>query len=312
MLSSGDYTINELMHHYLTNAYLDLGSPKNFHIWQVEIPRMATAHDFLMKGLIGISALHLSTLQPTRRVELLHYGTALSDIAFPSFRYFISARDKPETIHAAFAFAGFVIPYILTLSSWLDTPKDRIPTAHDDRPHWFIVIRGLVDLTARNWLELNKGPLAPLLVRSTSPIDLERNPDDEHLSKIHMLLDQRRASYPDIKDDIEVCRKALDELRRVAALPWSKFRTLENCGVVYVWPGSISQEFIELIYERNPEALVILAHYCVMLKKIDYNWYFSGVGAGMLAAIGGELDEDYAPWIEWAIAQPCHTKRLIF
>ncbi|KAF2726841.1 hypothetical protein EJ04DRAFT_506624 [Polyplosphaeria fusca] len=311
MLSSQDVVTKELMHHYLSVAYLDLGSPRNFRLWQTEIPRLALEHHFLMQGLLAVSALNLSALKPNRRPELLHRAMSMSEMAFPSFRQVTSTRDKPDAIHAAFAFAGFVVPYLLALSDWLDTPRERLPTSHDDRPHWFLVIRGLLDMTIRNWAELAKGPFVSLMVRSAAPVDCTRNPHDVHLSKVYSLLEERTGpSSSASSDDLIVCRKALDELRRVFALPYSPCKTLEMCGAVYIWPGSISQEFVELVFRRLPQALVVLAHYCVLVKKVDYNWYFKGVGRGMLAGIERELDDNWKPWIAWALAQPSSTKRL--
>ncbi|KAF2174918.1 hypothetical protein K469DRAFT_680710 [Zopfia rhizophila CBS 207.26] len=293
----------ELLHHYTSVTCLTLGTVRNMHVWQVEIPRLALCHEFLMHGLLAISALHLSTLQTARNSELIRRATMAEHMALPSFRQYVSANEA-EKIHAVFAFAGYLVPYLLSLSGWLDAPMGRIPSLDDYRPHWFHVLRGLVSLCGRSWFELAKGPFSPLLVRSVAPVDCNKNPDDAHLVKIYRLLQRSTLSNPANGKTLAVCRTALDELRRVAALPYSPCKTLEVTAVVYIWPGSISQQFLQLMHQRRPEALVILAHYCVLLKKVDSCWYLKGVGNDLLAAIEHELGDEWRPWIAWALAQP--------
>lgn len=67
-----------------------------------------------------------------------------------------------------------------------------------------------------------------------------------------------------------------------------------------MWPGSVDQDFIELIYERDERALVLLAHYCVLLKKVDHIWYLKGLGEGMLREILEVLGTEWWEWVEWA------------
>lgn len=55
-----------------------------------------------------------------------------------------------------------------------------------------------------------------------------------------------------------------------------------------------------MIYERDERALVILAHYCVLLKKVDHVWYLKGLGKGLLESIWEVLGEEWRPWVRWA------------
>jgi hypothetical protein len=130
------------------------------------------------------------------------------------------------------------------------------------------------------------------------------NPDDKHYVRLYAMLEQPSpCSVADAKA-LDVCKVALDELRRVSALPYSPYRTLEATAAVYVWPGSVSAEFVQLISERRPEALVIMAYYCVLLKKANSCWYLKGVGSSMMSAIKQELGDEWKLWISWAVSHP--------
>jgi hypothetical protein len=297
-VTSLDLHSRELLHHYTTHACFTLAINKFNDVWQNAIPQMALSYPFLMHGILAVSALHLAVLQPSRKHELLQRASISEHLALPSFRQTV-AENKPENIHAVLAFAGFVVRYILALST---ESKGRIPSFDDENPHWFHALRGLVSLVANNWLVLDKGPFSPFLNRVAVPIEYSRNPDDVHFAKVHQLLSS--SSTPEDVHDMDVYRAALDELRRVAALAFSPCKTIDNLGAVYIWPGSVDQEFLLLLNRRKPEALVIFAYYCVLLKKINWKfWYFDGVGEGILFAIRDELGPEFQEWIEWPLQQ---------
>lgn len=258
------------------------------------------SHNFLLHGLLAISALHLSTLQPHRKGELTRRATLYEHLGLPSFRDFVS-HDNPQNIHAVVSFAGFVVPYVCGSR---DTLTGRIPSLEDDHPHWFFAFRGLLQMVGRSWMILRTGPFSPLLERGPIfTLDTIEHPDDVHLVKTYQLLAARDGSSDEDVEPLKVCKAALDELRRLFACPHTPMRTRVMIAI-HVWPGTVSQEFIRLIQERRPEALIILAHYCVLLKKVDSCWWLAGVGNRMLAAIDEALGPEWRPWIQWPVEHP--------
>lgn len=63
-----------------------------------------------------------------------------------------------------------------------------------------------------------------------------------------------------------------------------------------------AEQYIRLLNERRPEALVLFAHYCVLLSYCDYSWHFCGVGKRLIAAIWRSLSVEMRPWISWPVA----------
>lgn len=94
-------------------------------------------------------------------------------------------------------------------------------------------------------MQLAERPFSPMLVRTVKPVEYSSNPDDGHLASIHSLLATRRGSSTENEREereLDICRAALDELRRVAALPYSPCGTLNMMAPAYIWPGSVSRE----------------------------------------------------------------------
>ena len=47
----------------------------------------------------------------------------------------------------------------------------------------------------------------------------------------------------------------------------------------------VSVEYVRLLSDEQPGALILLAHYCLMLKRIESQWYFEGRATKKLISI---------------------------
>lgn len=291
-----------LLHHYTTHTCTTLTDPKAIDVWRKSIPQMAVSHPFLMHGILALSALHLRTLQPHRAAELGAIAITSEQAALPSFRRLVANLDPGnENIHAVFAFSTFVVPYMLGISGTFDDAIGRIPRIGE--PHWFHAMRGWAALLKDHWKIIFDGPFKPVMGRTPDIIEYAFNPEDAHLASLHgMLTSSPSASEKDI-EDLETCRSALDEWRRVCALPFAPSRTVSLGVSLFVWPGTVSEEYVQLLHEKRPEALVILAHYCVLLKRLGALWFLKGAGDKLMNAVVEELDEEWHPWMRWAMDQ---------
>jgi len=164
-------------------------------------------------------------------------------------------------------------------------------------------MRGVLSLLKHNRFVLEQGPFGPLLNKQIN-VDHSENPNDPELLKLQALF-APSAITSTSPSDLNVCAEAYAQLRHAFALPFFKRRSWLDAKVaVYVWPGLISEGFVNLLDERKPETLVLLAYYCVLLKYVNSCWFFKGIGVALLRAIEEELSEEWRPWIEWAIEQP--------
>lgn len=324
---SFDAQTGELLDHYTNVMSLALdriGAPS---VWRVSMLQMGLAYPFLISGIAAISALHLATLLPHRKYELQNLAVKYESAALPSFRASI-CNPSADSIHATFAFAGSVVYYIMGLperqGNGESIDRCRIPSKDDTYPHWFQTIRGLMALLANNRQKLSRGPFAPLL-NDDNVFDCLSDESDDQLARLEEMLiptfppqlmtllsstpPSKFGSSPAYLDPqdarkAEISKTALKELRKGMKLLRPPNRARYGEASIRVWPGSISQDFMELIYERNPRALVILAHYCVLLKKVDHVWYLRGLGQGLLENIWEALGEEWRPWIQWPMDQP--------
>ena len=59
---------------------------------------------------------------------------------------------------------------------------------------------------------------------------------------------------------------------------------------VYIWLAQVSQEYLDLLKRRDPVVLVLLAHFYILLKPLELNWYINGFTTRLLCRIINQLD----------------------
>lgn len=87
------------------------------------------------------------------------------------------------------------------------------------------------------------------------------------------------------------CMDALDE----------RITTLD---VVCFWQIQNSVEYAELLSSWHPGALILLAHYCIVLHRVGEEcWFLEGRAASLLSTIMGILDHRWHQYIEWPLSE---------
>jgi hypothetical protein len=299
--SGFDTQTSELFHHFRSALYDSLAENCPPSVWCVNIPQLGLEYPFVINGFLSISALHLASMVPQRSQELQILALAQSSLAMPSFRSLIKSPNS-ENIHALWIFSGAIVFYTMALPDMFD--RCRLPCRNDKRPHWFQITRGFMDFLGNNWLELKEGPLGALIHGRYNDRDYApENPNDEQFAKLQEMFSPNKSSSTQLSErSVEIYTATLEDLRQVAGrfyLP-----SVINDSPLRYWAGSLRDEFAELLYDRDPRALVILAYYCVLLKRANHFWYLRDLGSGLLENIRKALPKEWLPWIEWALEQP--------
>ena len=63
------------------------------------------------------------------------------------------------------------------------------------------------------------------------------------------------------------------------------------------WPINVSAEYTDLLHQRKPEALVVMAHFSILLHCRRSYWAVGEAGSFLLAAIEEYLGEEWAQWL---------------
>lgn len=242
-----------------------------------------------MDEMLAFAAAHKSTsvtgdLQHLYRTESIRLQTrAVSQVDFD--RPFDSASLAP------FLFSTFLGQHVLfdVFSSTFDFAKSL-----DKLIQCFNLHHGIRSTASKSWETVQRlmysDPSADYTVsRTLVPLATEGSHCDglvDHLE--HSGLDQQvLATY---RQTVKVLQYLFDSVhssdtRRMTALQ--------------EWPIRISTEYIQLLQQRRPEALVVLAYYGVLLHYAREYWAVGDSGRVLVSSISSHLGDYWANWLAW-------------
>ncbi|TVY75906.1 Sterol uptake control protein [Lachnellula suecica] len=296
-------TVVDLLQHYLTSTSLTLANnDETVTTWRIDIPQLAQQYPFLKHGILACSALHLAHLNPSRRRSYLIAAASHQDIAMPLFRS-ESANVNEKNCHAVFAFAHVLAAYAFAS----EKEDERLLLVDTNSPdvvsNWLFFLRSGCDLVASIWECVETGPLKPLICVWEFPIEVEeglKTQLSEHLLAVippkdsdDAWLDGVCQTYKDAAIEVGYAFACADFLGK-SFNAWDALRT---------WPMRLSFEYMFLLNESHPGALIIFAHYCVLLKRLEGLWYLEGRAMRLLSHIWQRLDVRWHSYIRWPVEE---------
>ncbi|KAL5051086.1 hypothetical protein BDW71DRAFT_172251 [Aspergillus fruticulosus] len=293
----------ELMHHYtLYTSKTFARRPQMQETWQTTIPEIAYSHEFLMHGLLGLSALHLAYLKPERYSHYLAGAGFHMSLGLRSYRRLILSPSS-DNCHALFCFSSLVMVYIY--ASPTDSTEANTANGLASILELLALCRGTLVLLPY-FDRIRQSPLKHLFLR-----EFKADPRTElthitarashHFKDLPALLNNLHSLITtEIPTPAErtTFLHALDRLRATFTCLASTEKPLE-CGMLYMWPLSVEEQFFEFLRERHPVALVLLAFYCAQLHAFEDYWFVGKQGAVWLEHVEAALEPRFSDWLAW-------------
>lgn len=269
-------------------------------LWQTTVPDIACQCPFLLHGILACAGLHLAHLYPAQEQEYTIAARKHQDIALPLFRKTVDNID-PDNCHAFFAFS-----HLLVIYTWAAEKHDDllllVSTDEEDTiPPWLYFLRNGCSLLCKVWDSIENGPVKALASAWEIP---SAEPKAKTTLVTHLLSAVPDRTSPDSWSS-EVCKIYLDaalELEKAfASTPASEYYT--TWDALRIWPMYASVQFFALLKTWHPGALILLAHYCILLQRVESNWYFEGRASRLLLTILNHLDAKWHQYIKWPLQE---------
>jgi hypothetical protein len=298
----------ELFHHF-DREYSSCFSPElpEFEPFLQLAVREAFAWPYLMDELLAVSAAHKSTLVHDRdsgtRNELYRTeATRLQTRALARLGSVSQCEISDENCVALFLFSIFLGKH--ALFDVFSPPLGDLAAVLDRFTHCLGLHRGIRAIATRSW------PLVLAQLQS----DLSTRLGSEHLgappgppqvipsgqrgTECAALVELLRSKSQLTSTAKQACCDAVELLQQMfdsAQLPDMARRQV----VVQEWPVRVSVAYVDLLDERRPEALVILAYYGVLLHQARDYWPVGCAGSYLVRSITGHLGTYWAEWLKW-------------
>ncbi|OAG05424.1 uncharacterized protein CC84DRAFT_1163968 [Paraphaeosphaeria sporulosa] len=260
--------------------------------WREQVPIIAQQFPFLMRGILALSALHLSkdTSDPNMRIRYLRTAAYHQDLAIPEYRSTLLDVTKENVV------AVMIFSAILTIYSFA-APKDAGRSFAEGPPEWIFLHRGVGDMPShwQSWLEHSFFE-RQLHRRRLQPVDTSLNPEDYRLHCLESLI----ASLPlEEANDIPAYEGALYWLRQAYAHTYNPVSMLGGKYALLFWIERVPQGYIDLLSLQRPCAMVLLANAAVLLKRASHFWYLDGFAEHIITEAKQIMGLEYWAWLEY-------------
>lgn len=257
--------------------------------------RQALHVPYLMDQMLALAAAHKSTVVQLDQREL--YRTESTRLQTRALAQVVvdpgnTPKDSDSDPSTFFFFSAFIGQHVLfdVFSSLTD-----LATVLDRLVHCFYLHHGIRVSASGAWekvrtMLLSHGMLDP---HSGSSID---RPDADVGTECDGLVAHLQRSDLD-----QQTRDVYCETVKLLQYLFDGVRLVEGRRITAVqeWPIRVSPEYIALLRERRPEALVVVAHYGVLLHHARDYWAVGDSGSFLIRSITSHLGEYWAEWLVW-------------
>ncbi|KAK2748752.1 hypothetical protein FQN57_000333 [Myotisia sp. PD_48] len=324
---------HELMHHYATIVFRSLADYDAWKpVWQIAVPQETQSFRFVKHGLLALSALHIHHLRfgttnhtnttpqelAYKELALKHYNTAISDFRLTANQLVLS------NLNAVFAFSHLIIFFAFG-SSKLAANKGGMQDAIGELLDLFSLLRKSMAVLRVNWNLIEAGNMRVLLHRGPAVRDRqyltaevatalelvedlcmeqtfssrrqwEEAMEHEHYHETELDLESFDGNGRNNDHSRKVYRLAISQL-------WDSFVMAEtkrkDWGMALRFPMIFSDCLMACFTAREPLALVILAHYCVLLHRAPMRWWAGGWSTQVIGAVCKALPQDWRHAVSW-------------
>ncbi|KAL5353217.1 hypothetical protein ACLOAV_001252 [Pseudogymnoascus australis] len=283
-----------VMHLLLEKEMFSLGIKVGDYSSNVSIAlKLALKSPYLLHQLLAFSARHLAFVHPEHSASYLHQAVTLQTRAVSLFNAAwteISQSNYAETL----LFSSILGHHVLT-----DTLAKRDKGGLEAFIAHYIqcveVHRGIYTIARTVWPLLMDSELGPVL--SLTAEFTSRQPKGSHCQQIRELVDCSDGLGEEAK---KACQVAINYLQVGfdAVLADEETHGVRH-QMIFSWTLLVPPELTDLFTAKQPEVLVLLAYYTVLLHYGRNIWQVGDSGAYILGIIVDYLGPEWDHWLKY-------------
>ncbi|EAU36678.1 conserved hypothetical protein [Aspergillus terreus NIH2624] len=281
----------ELFHNLYTQTR-ETFQPARSAPWLEDIVSRSITTPYLVHQLLAFSALHMSTSRPNRQEFYRYYAARLQTQALSTFKE-TNLAVTHETCVPLFLFAT-VLGIHMLCDTLIYRENGDFHAFLKRFVDFFRLYRGARTILGEAWFMIEDTPLAPSLNLGKVTFTF-----DGHLSGGCAKLLDLVISANLGADLTDTYRQAIESLQMCFNVAEGSDERYARINGVTVWPILLKSEFGELLEQGRPEALVILAHYAILLHRFRDSWLFGDSGVYVIVEAGKCLGSEWEEWLRW-------------
>jgi hypothetical protein len=298
----------ELLHHFSTSTYLTMSNvPSEQKIWQTTLITLGLKHKFLLRGILGLSALHLGHLaqrtSPKASMDYMVKASTHQNMGVRDFRKALEIIDA-STFDAVLAFSCVVpIHSIAVAAGSAYQPANPDSDIISSFLSSLSLFRSVNSLLLPSLDIYTSSTVSPLLNITTQKVpDPSTFPGMDALERLEIACNNFSISTTPLQSQIQrnIFGSTIAHLRSTFATTVDTTRNDRfTAGAVILWTISVSDEYLTQLSKGHPSALAILTHYAVLLHRHNDVWWLQGLGFSLIEKICGQLGEEWSEIVSW-------------
>lgn len=285
----------DLLSNWYSTTYQSFSAAYNFDpdVWRSIIVRTALHHPALLQGIFALSALQMA-YRNTRQDGLLN----------SAYMYKKNAQNGLGQLEAADRGVSFMLCNILVVFEFASIQRFPSTSASSpsSSPSLSSTSSSALDDMSQIFLQLRSSTtnLAEVVNDTREQRAAKEAPSPAMPSTFGLAILMLRRLNAQHEDAAK--RPIYDEAINQLASCLEYMAWGSTPGIIELsWFLIISDEMMGLIVDREPVAMTILAHYCVILYHLRNQWWVGDLGTGVLKDISRLLDPEQLSTISWVM-----------
>ena len=257
-------------------------------VWQKQVPAMGLRFDFLLNGLLALTAFDSARLSEDGYRAYVTAGAEYQAVALGSFRQQLPfmTEDSHEVV---FCFSLMLMVLALVSAQYTPASDPGEPGSMlQNTMMLFEMIRGCVTVAESKVGYLAENPYIARLKRFENLPLVPLDPEIEKaMTKLSELNDGRIKTSAHHSDELrmqqitywEACKKALVELKDC----FGKCRGPEYQGYALAWMNMAGDEYVQAIKDGDETALLAMMFWGVLVERVGHlAWWAQGFGGRLI------------------------------
>ncbi|KAI0138110.1 hypothetical protein F4776DRAFT_79265 [Hypoxylon sp. NC0597] len=282
--------------HHCVNSDFDLPpsseDPEKSHSPSM-IVEAALSYPFLMNEMLAFAALHLAHLEPAKARFYKHHAVGLQTHALSIFNREMTKVTRENCI------AILMFTWFMTLHTLNETTESADTYGFLDRfVHYMQLHRGVRAVTAEAWHMMIESKMGFVLQEAEKIIEYTNSGAQTAelktcIQESDTLSDGEKATCKDAVERIQWFLSRIDGTEMSDPSLVTTFLSLIS------WPVIIEADFLRLVSERTPEALLVLSYYAIPLYLCRNIWVVGPAGQLLFESVRLHLDVNWHKWLDW-------------
>lgn len=245
---------------------------------------LAIEYPFLMHGLLAVSAAHIAHTEPESEASHLAMAHQHHDCGLELFKQLDAADASSLAPGLQEAKVMFILMRTVLSLALVKLTRDA-ESDLNSFAEWLATLGTSFRSAHQLYNEVLDRPesrISALLRRPEDGPEELSTLDEDLAASLDMLDARNRANGYTLPVDREHVSEAIAKIKL-----WMSLVSLRPRTAIFVAMGAMNlgDDFFRLLRQRNPEVLILMAHFLVPMSRMPKRWFWEGWFDGTIAAI---------------------------